>query len=225
MSAGSLRRILAVPVLLAAFATGSRPAAADAQPTPSPSPGKTATERADKKGRTRPAASVPPAASPRPTVTIRPTSPRPAASPHVFSNKDLPSPSPATEGEKQKGRESATAPPPPNPEATAGQFDADRQRRLDEEARWRERATTARGGIASADHEVTKLEQEAAALANRILLSTDTNEILRLRAEQQKVNESLAAARAALERARQALEDLQEEARRAGVPPGWVREP
>jgi len=224
MSAGALRRLLAVSTFLAVSATARGPAAADAQPTPSPSPGKTAREGAGKKARTRPAASVPPAASPRPMVTIRPTSPGPAASPHVYSNKDLPSPSPSTESEKQKGRESATAPPPTNPEATAGQFDADRQRRLDEEARWRERSANARGEIASADHEVTKLEQEAAGLANRILLSTDTNEILRLRAERQKVSESLAA-RAELERARKALEDLQEEARRAGVPPGWVREP
>jgi predicted nucleic acid-binding Zn-ribbon protein len=72
---------------------------------------------------------------------------------------------------------------------------------------------------------VAKLDQEAARLANRILMSTDTNEILRLRAEQQKVQASLDAARSELEASRKALENLQEEARRAGVPPGWVREP
>jgi len=53
--------------------------------------------------------------------------------------------------------------------------------------------------------------------------STDTNEQLRLRAEQQEVFTSLGAAKAAVTAAQKAITSLEEEARRAGVPAGWLR--
>jgi hypothetical protein len=37
--------------------------------------------------------------------------------------------------------------------------------------------------------------------------------------------QELEAAKAAVAKARQDLDDLEEEARKAGVPPGWLREP
>jgi len=147
----------------------------------------------------------------------------------VYSNKDLPeqpSPSPEAAGKKdQKDQKAPPAPTPePTPDAAAQALEAERQRMAAEEASWRNRAGSARETVRTAESEVTRLQDEAGKIANRILMSTDTNEILRLRAEQQKVQASLDGARAALDAARKALDDLQEEARRAGVPVGWVRE-
>jgi hypothetical protein len=227
VSVGSVLRTAAVPAVLAVVAAVPllARAAADAQPSPSPSP-------ASRKATPRPSASAPArtAATPQPTVTIRPTSPRPGSSPHVYSNRDLPeqpSPEPEKDGKKgEKKAEKATPAPTasPTPDAAAAAFEAERQRQAAEEASWRGRAAAARDAVATNEAAVAKLQDEAGRLANRILLSTDTNEILRLRAEQQKVQASLDAARNELEASRKAVDDLQEEARRAGVPPGWVRE-
>ena len=56
-------------------------------------------------------------------------------------------------------------------------------------------------------------------------MSTDTNEILQLRAQQQEQTEQLEQARRGLVEAKQAMDAFEEEARRASVPPGWLREP
>ena len=226
MSVGSALRAAALPAALVALSLGPLQAREpDVQSSPSPSPRPAAPPTRTPTPR--------PSATPQPTVTIRPTSsPRPSASPHVYSNKDLPeqpSPSPEAEGKKdQKDQKAQKAPPAPTPEPTpdaaAQALEAERQRMAAEEAGWRNRAGAARETVRTADAEVTRLQDEAARIANRILMSTDTNEILRLRAEQQKVQASLEAARAGLDAARKALDDLQEEARRAGVPVGWVRE-
>ena len=46
-----------------------------------------------------------------------------------------------------------------------------------------------------------------------------------MEAERAKGLQELETAKAELAKARQDLEDLEEEARRSGVPPGWLREP
>jgi hypothetical protein len=52
----------------------------------------------------------------------------------------------------------------------------------------------------------------------------DPNREQTRRAEYAQVQAELELAKGQLERARQALVDLEEEARRKGVPPGWLRE-
>jgi hypothetical protein len=151
----------------------------------------------------------------------------------VYSNRDLPE-QPSPEPDKGKGGKKADktgekaepAPTPePTPDAAAAALEAERQRLATEEASWRRRADLARITVTENQAAVAQYQEEAGKIANRILMSTDTNEILRLRGEQQKVQASLDAARGELDASRRALENLQEEARRAGVPPGWVREP
>jgi hypothetical protein len=67
-------------------------------------------------------------------------------------------------------------------------------------------------------------EEAVNSIANRIMMSTDTNEILRLREEQRTAEESLAQAKLALTSAELALTNLEEDARRNNIPPGWLRE-
>lgn len=94
-----------------------------------------------------------------------------------------------------------------------------------DEASWRSDAREARKEVTRAEQELSKREQDVTRIAGEILRSTDTNAILRLRAEQQTASEAVAQAKQALEDAKKARTDLEDRARAAGVPPGWLREP
>jgi len=199
-------------------------AGSDVPPSPKASPASTSSA-AKKPAPARPAAK---AASPSPSPSASPSA-------HVYTNQDLPAREPEPQADKDgkpapkkadRPEKRAAAPSPvPTVDPQAAALDAERQRRLDEEAMWKERANEARNAVGDARTAVRKLQDQAGQLAMRIRLSTDTNEILRLRAEQQQVQQSAEAGQADLDRANKRLEDLQEEARRAGVPPGWIREP
>lgn len=91
------------------------------------------------------------------------------------------------------------------------------------EAQWRERAREAKQELKDSEARVHALEEQASQLFGRIQASTDTNELLRLRAEQQELTKQVDEAKIMLETTRKEFRDLAEEARRAGVPPGWVR--
>jgi hypothetical protein len=93
-----------------------------------------------------------------------------------------------------------------------------------QESSWRHRADQARGEVQRARGAVVAAEEEVSSIANRIMMSTDTNEILRLRDEQRAADERLAQAKLALTGAELALTNLEEDARRSNIPPGWLRE-
>ncbi len=93
-----------------------------------------------------------------------------------------------------------------------------------EESQWRQRARDARSAVRIAEQEVQKQDDLLTQLRGQRLQSTDTNEILRLGAAIEKAQKDQADARAALELAQKALADFENEAHRAGIPPGWVRE-
>jgi len=93
------------------------------------------------------------------------------------------------------------------------------------EAYWRTRATQFREAAQEADNKVKELEARIAALRND-MSPTNVQDPNRLQSRDRELREamdSLDATRRAAETARKALADLEEEARRAGVPPGWVR--
>jgi hypothetical protein len=134
-------------------------------------------------------------------------------------------------GEDLKGGAPATAPaevpaPPPavrdsapsEPQETRAVPDASAERAR-QAARWRGRAEGLR-------HQIRVLEQEAdeadraanmSALGGPISCSGVVN------TEHERNLGEVAKARRTLAQARKALDDLEEEARRAGVPPGWLR--
>jgi lauroyl/myristoyl acyltransferase len=97
--------------------------------------------------------------------------------------------------------------------------------RKGKEAYWRNRATQLRQAAEEADNKVKELEARIAALRND-MSPTNVQDPNRLQSRDRELREamdSLDATRSAAETARKALADLEEEARRAGVPPGWVR--
>ena len=89
---------------------------------------------------------------------------------------------------------------------------------------WADRAQAMRDAAAEAEKHVQDLESQAQALLWQYLQSTDTNEILRLKAEQQEILDQIPDAKKAAEEAQKALADFEREAGQAGVPPGELRE-
>jgi hypothetical protein len=130
----------------------------------------------------------------------------------VYTNDDLAEGRSAAERPAAASTGAAATPPP----AT-----------MDPAVRWRRDAKARRDAI-------TRAETKAAAAQAKLdaLLSDrnptnvmDPNRLQTLEAERAKAMAELEAAKDEITQAKQALEDFEEEARKAGVPPGWLREP
>jgi hypothetical protein len=156
-------------------------------------------------------------ASPAPKKEHKPA---PKASPvPSYTNDDLKKGSATPEGEGTAGdaaTEASEQPPAYSEEGTdaTGPVEGD----------WRNRAEQQRQAIATAEAAVVSLEEASKELGLRILMSTDTYEILDLRRQQQEMAGQVEEARRNVAQAKQAMDDLETEARRARVPPGWLRE-
>jgi hypothetical protein len=146
----------------------------------------------------------------------------------VFTNEDLPvPPSPpavASPGPAGTGRGTVTTLPKsaelptPSPDAAPSQA-------AQQEAEWRGRANALRDAIAAAEKSIPEIEDHIAALRNDRNPTNlmDPNREQNRQAEIANAQAQLEGVRAGLERSRQALADLEEEARRKGIPPGWLR--
>jgi len=158
------------------------------------------------------------------------TSPSPEPSPgRVFTNEDLPvQPSPpaiASPGPAGAGRGTVTtlpktaALPTPSPDAAAAEA-------AQQEILWRGRADNLRFTIAATEKNIAELEDKIAAIRNDRSPTNlmDPNREQTRQAEMAKAQAQLESAQSALAAARQAQSDLEEEARRKGIPPGWLRE-
>jgi hypothetical protein len=93
------------------------------------------------------------------------------------------------------------------------------------ESYWRSVAKQRREAVQESEQEVKQLESRIAALRNDMSPSNlqDPNRLQTQGRDLQKAQEDLEAARHELEQARQSLANLEDEARRAGAMPGWVR--
>lgn len=94
------------------------------------------------------------------------------------------------------------------------------------EASWQIRATQARQRVERADADVKRLETETRRLENDFYAWSDgtyRDGVIKPAWDQAK--EDLRKARLELDAAQNAVTDLEEEARKAGVPAGWLREP
>ena len=205
--------LTATTVLAASLAAADTP-----KPSPSPKPTprpKSLGEVAREKKAASPAAKTP--------------SPSPEPSPgRVFTNEDLPAqPSPpaiASPGPAGTGRGTVTTLPKsaevPAPPASSGSSDAAQR-----EAAWRGRASALRDAITAAEKSIPEIEDRIAGLRNDRNQGNvmDPNREQNRQAEITKAQAELESVRAGLERSRQALADLEEEARRNGIPPGWLR--
>lgn len=94
-----------------------------------------------------------------------------------------------------------------------------------DEAAWRSQAEQRRAAIRTAERRVQALQAQIDALAAD-LAPTNVMDPFRLQTiadQKAKAMKDLDAAREDLARARSSLAELEEEARRKGVPPGWLR--
>jgi hypothetical protein len=122
---------------------------------------------------------------------------------------------------KDKDDESTAAPAEPNTSDDASDLEDENLRQ--EERSWRGRAAAVREAVTAAESRLKELEDEASKTGSTILGSTDTMEILRLRARQNEIEKETEHARAELERAREELQRFEDEARGKNVPAGWLR--
>lgn len=160
-------------------------------------------------------------ASPSPGASPSP-SPSPAASPGATA-------SPRPRGWKAPAPKSTPAPaaggampatPVPSPEV-----DRSAEERAALEAKWRALARMRRDGLARAEARVAQLEARITSLRNDLspVGLGDPNRQQTMQAEVGQAQRDLDAARAGLVLARQGVDALEEDARRDGALPGWVR--
>jgi hypothetical protein len=115
-------------------------------------------------------------------------------------------------GESRSARSPSTTPS----HGVADDSDA----RARQEKAWRERAESARRAVTMAEKAVVAADREAGRIA---IMAPPRGNYERWLNAKNNADQQAAAARAALEAAKKNVEEVEEEARRAGVPPGWVR--
>jgi hypothetical protein len=137
-----------------------------------------------------------------------------AKPPRTYTNDDLKKVSGSKDGSPSPA--SSTAPPP----------EADADPEGPSEAEWRQRAAKAREAVAEAEASVQRIQDRIDVLRldrdpSRL---GDPFRLQSIEADVAKAQRELEAAKADVGRAKQAVADLEDEARRAGVPPGWLRD-
>ena len=140
----------------------------------------------------------------------------------TFTDEDLKRDKPAaTPGDETAGQGGQSLAPP----ETSTASDESALERAAEKAQWNARAEAARGEVREAEAKIAQIQDRIAALLTD-REPTDLQNPFRLQtreAEIGKARQDLEAAQTALTTARKALADLEDEARRKSVPPGWLR--
>jgi hypothetical protein len=151
-----------------------------------------------------------------------------AKSTSVVSNDTLPPPrftevtaaaaeaAAATAAAQAAAQERTVIPGPPPPPERAPEPD-------DPEKTWRERVASMKKTFADDQAKLAALESHVPLLQNQFLSRDDPAQRQALGLELSKALNDLDALRTKIQASRAAMEKLQEEARRAGVPPGWLR--
>lgn len=164
----------------------------------------------------------------------KPPSPSPSPSPHPSPAARTGTPPPRV---LRGGRVAGSRPPSPAPAVTPSPSApaatatpevpaAPSSGPEASEAYWRARARDLRDALGNAERQVAELEARVNALRND-LAPTNAMQASREQHRRAALGQAVAdleQAQAAVARARQALEDLEDEARRKGALPGWLRE-
>ncbi len=156
----------------------------------------------------------------------------PRADAHTYTNDDLESirgseprgnlnviGTPAGEASRPPSREGAVGEEGPAPVPASGA--------LQGEDDWRRRAASLRSAMDGAQQRLQAARAQADGLRERLspvaqVYLQDVNERLRLQSELTAAETEMGRAQAELEQARQAFRELQAEAQRQRVPPGWI---
>lgn len=156
-----------------------------------------------------------------------PPSPSPSPSPIAWQGAGpkprgwkAPTPSPSPTAAAAPGR--ATPLPQPSP---LSEVDRSAQESVALEARWREIAAQRREALVVAERRVAELESRVTGLRNDMspVGLGDPNRQQTIEAQIGQAQNELVAARAAAVAARQNVDALEDDARKAGALPGWVR--
>ncbi len=161
-----------------------------------------------------------PSPSPTPKAAKAPAKPaaKPPAKGKVYTDADLPPPR-----EQPEARDEPEA-----RGAGAGEVDTTDLVRPEDEAAWRDRARPLHEGVRALQERVQEIEVRLKNLQLDLDPQVEALNPFRLQALEAKKRETaqeLERTRQELAEAQKALDDLREEARRRGVPPGWLDQP
>ncbi len=141
----------------------------------------------------------------------------------VISNKDLRRVDPGTRPAPVAPPAAATAPPAPDSAASAeAPVDEDAQRDQDERA-WRQKMADARVALDRSQMYADALQSKINALWADFTARDDPAQRAQLELERKRALAELERVKGEIESQKKAIADLEEEARKAGVPPGWIR--
>ena len=134
----------------------------------------------------------------------------------VYSDKDLPKPpAPAPVA--------STVPAPAPTPVPAEQKPAEEKKDEKDETYWRNRMAQAREALRRAEAFADALQSRINALSTDVVNRDDPYQRAKLADDRLKALAELQRVQGEIEQAKKAIADIEEEARQAGIPPGWVR--
>ncbi|HEY7502408.1 MAG TPA: hypothetical protein VH740_28055 [Vicinamibacterales bacterium] len=141
----------------------------------------------------------------------------------VITTKDLPESArkPAAAPAPASGEGAGTAAAPAS--AAAPQSAAAAASDQKDEKYWRNRITQAREGLRRNEAFAEALQSRINALTTDFVNRDDPVQKAKLGEDRAKAIEELARVKSDVEQAKRQIDDVEEEARKAGVPPGWLR--
>ena len=140
----------------------------------------------------------------------------------VITNKDLRAVPPSAAPPPPAAAPAEAPQAQPAPEAPEAPVDEDAQREKDEEA-WRSRMADARLALERSQMYADALQSKINALWADFTARDNPVERAQIEIERNKAIAELARVKGEVEAQTKAIADLEEEARRAGIPPGWIR--
>jgi hypothetical protein len=140
--------------------------------------------------------------------------PKSALKPEGASAAQSPEPSAGAPAGEAAAEPVAEAPPSPSNEPKAG---------ADGEQAWRKRMVDAREQLRRSEMFAQALQTRVNSLTNDVLSRDDYAQKARLARERKEAIAELSRVKQEIERGKKQIVDVEEEARRAGVPPGWLR--
>lgn len=136
----------------------------------------------------------------------------------VYTNKDLPKPA------APQPSPAGTLPPPVKPPAEQKPEEAKApDEEVKDEAWWRARMTTARTELQRNEMAVEAFQSRVNALSTDFAARDDPYQRAQIAIDRQKTLNELERVKSEIVRLKQVIFDIEEEARAAGVPPGWLR--
>ena len=134
----------------------------------------------------------------------------------VYSNKDLPKPA-------EPAPAAGTGAPPPATSTAKAEVPPATPKDEKDEAWWRERVTQAREAQRRGEAFAEALQSRINALSTDAVNRDDPYQRAKAAEDRQKAIAELARVTAEVDQAKKEIVAIDEEARHAGVPPGWLR--